>query len=44
MLVNYVSINLLTYLLPSKCFYLCLQDVASSFLRFILASSGLDIM
>ena len=43
-LVNYVSVNLLTYLLQSKCFFLCLQNVASSFLWFRLASSGLDIM
>ena len=34
----------LTHLLQSKCFFLCLQVVASSFLFFRLASSGLDIM
>ena len=40
MMVNYV----LTYLLQTKCLFLCLQDIESSFLWFRLASSGLDIM
>ena len=39
--VNYVSIN---FLLQSKWVLFCLQEVASSFLWFRLASSGLDIL